>query len=79
MSGCYAVLRRAFAAVHYSNLIEGNELLRGRGPSTRYVLLSATQTGQPVRAGRPRRWTDGLIERELRAYLDGRADWPRPS
>lgn len=52
---------------------------RGAGPSTRYVFPGAV----PARAGgrrpgRPVKWTDTAIERELRAFLDGRSDWPTP-
>ncbi|HLM85553.1 MAG TPA: Fic family protein [Solirubrobacteraceae bacterium] len=55
--------------------------LRGHGPSTRYALPSGEQVRRVGRngPGRPRRWTDAMIEHELRAYLDGRDDWPSPA
>jgi Fic family protein len=54
--------------------------VRGRGPSTRYVLPVRRQSerSDQHRPGRPRRWTDATIERELRAYLRERPDWPSP-
>lgn len=53
--------------------------IRGRGPSTRYALSGPVRAEHADGPGRPRRWTDALIELELRAYLDGRPDWPRPA
>jgi Fic family protein len=53
--------------------------VRGRGPSTRYTLPGPVLRAQPHGPGRPRLWTDALIERELRAYLDDRAEWPTPA
>jgi Fic family protein len=53
--------------------------VRGQGPSTRYALPGALQPENSERPGRPRRWTDALIERELRTYLDDHVDWPRPA
>jgi Fic family protein len=52
--------------------------VRGRGPSTRYALPNAASSRRPSGPGRPRRWTDTLIERELQAFLDGRLNWPSP-
>jgi Fic family protein len=43
-----------------------------RGSSSRYTFAD-----RPERTGRPREWTDERIERELRAFTEGRADWPR--
>jgi Fic family protein len=57
----------------------GMLLVRGSGPSTRYVFPRAVPANRKAGPGRPQRWTDDLIERELRAYLDGRTDWPRPA
>lgn len=55
-------------------------LVRGHGPNTRYAFPGAVQaTRSSGGPGRPRRWTDELIERELRAYLGDRPDWPRPA
>lgn len=53
--------------------------LRGRGPSTRYVFPTAVRSSGGRRRGRPTKWTDATIERELRAFLGGRSDWPPPS
>jgi len=52
---------------------------RGAGPNTRYVFPSAvTRRQRPSRAGRPTKWTDTVIEAELRMFLDGRSEWPSP-
>jgi Fic family protein len=49
---------------------------RGSGSATRYAFTGTA--GAPVRdgRGRPTKWTEARIERELRAFVDGRADWP---
>jgi Fic family protein len=52
---------------------------RGAGPSTQYVFAGVAPPGRRTKAGRPRRWTDEVIEAELRAFLHGRADWPSPA
>lgn len=52
----------------------------GSGPRTRYVFPSSLTPGRRApRVGRPTKWTDAVIEAELRSFLDGRADWPSPS
>ncbi len=71
---------RSSAIADLQDLVSHNMLLvRGNGPSTRYAFPGAVQANRNGGPGRPRRWTDGLIERELHAYLDGRTDWPRPA
>lgn len=52
--------------------------VRGAGSSTRYVFSAATvgQRTNGKRVGRPAKWNDTLIERELRAFVADRADWP---
>ncbi|HET7416345.1 MAG TPA: Fic family protein, partial [Solirubrobacterales bacterium] len=54
---------------------------RGSGVATRY-LFTEHPTGESTpaagRRGRPVKWTDGKIERELRAFVAGRANWPSP-
>ncbi|MGH2880329.1 MAG: Fic family protein [Solirubrobacteraceae bacterium] len=72
-----AAVGRTAALTDIQTLVRHGVLrVRGRGPSTRYALIGAAQLGDDNRSGRPRRWTDGSIERELRAYLDDRSDWP---
>jgi Fic family protein len=62
------------------SLVEhGLVTVRGRGRGTRYVLAGAASPRGRSRAGRPARWTDVRIERELRAFLDGRDTWPSPA
>lgn len=58
----------------------GALILRGAGPATRYALsaTSAASAGREGR-GRPRTWTDQVIERELRTFIGGRHDWPSPA
>jgi cell filamentation protein, protein adenylyltransferase len=53
-------------------------LVRGNGPSTRYAFPGRVRANRKAGPGRPARWTDAVIERELRSYLADRADWPRP-
>jgi Fic family protein len=60
--------------VHHSLLA-----VRGHGPSTRYSLPVRDEAHRVAGLGRHRRWTDALIERELRAYLGTTPDWPRPA
>jgi Fic family protein len=53
--------------------------VRGAGSSTRYVLSGVVAgAGGGRRRGRPTKWTDVTIERELRAFLAGRSEWPTP-
>ncbi len=53
--------------------------IRGAGSGTRYVLRGAiAAVGGGNRRGRPTKWTDAAIERELRAFLAGRSEWPSP-
>lgn len=60
-------------------VLHGALVPRGSGPSVRYVLAAA---GGSCRIGegrgRKRTWTDARIERELRAFVEGRNEWPRP-
>jgi Fic family protein len=52
--------------------------IRGHGPNTRYAFPGPLHTTNAnTGPGRPPRWTDELIERELRAYLSDRTEWPR--
>ena len=52
---------------------------RGAGPHIRYVFSGSVEAAErPPRPGRPTKWTDVVIERELRAFLDGRSEWPTP-
>jgi Fic family protein len=54
--------------------------VRGRGPDTRYVFAGAGTPGRRgERRGRPKKWTDTVIEAELRAFLAGQSAWPSPS
>lgn len=54
---------------------------RGSGSATRY-LFTEHPTGESTqgagRRGRPVKWTDVKIERELRAFVAGRPSWPSP-
>lgn len=54
-------------------------VVRGSGPSTRYALPTGRPQTRHSGLGRPRRWTDSLIESELRTYLNQVSDWPSPS
>lgn len=57
----------------------GVVVTRGAGPATRYLFATAATTGRNAGRGRPRKWTDSLIERELRGFLHGRTKWPSPT
>jgi Fic family protein len=51
--------------------------VRGAGPHTRYVFYGALPNrGRAGGAGRRAKWTDATIEAELRAFLDGKREWP---
>jgi Fic family protein len=53
---------------------------RGAGPSTRYAFPSGVATGRRgSRVGRPPKWTDAIIEAELRAFAGRRTAWPSPA
>jgi cell filamentation protein, protein adenylyltransferase len=76
-----ANIKRTAAITDLQKLV-GHRLLliRGHGSSTRYAFPGAVPTTNgDTGPGRPRRWTDELIEKELRSYLTDRADWPRPA
>ncbi|HZI90611.1 MAG TPA: Fic family protein [Thermoleophilaceae bacterium] len=52
---------------------------RGSGPATRYAFAAASKPPLGGRGrGRKRSWTEARIERELRAFVEGRSEWPRP-
>lgn len=53
-------------------------VVRGAGPQTRYAFPSALPTSGGSGAGRPRKWTDALIEADLRAFVSDRSEWPSP-
>jgi len=51
--------------------------VRGTGPHTRYVFPGALpDQGRASRAGRRPKWTEATIEAELRAFLEGKPEWP---
>jgi len=53
---------------------------RGAGSATRYAFSAALrQRATGERRGRPARWNDTLIERELRTFVAGRGSWPSPA
>jgi cell filamentation protein, protein adenylyltransferase len=53
--------------------------IRGAGYQTRYAFPGPMSSGSGRPRGRPRKWDDARIERELRAFLDGRSAWPTPA
>jgi Fic family protein len=61
--------------VHHGILVP-----RGSGSATRYSFSGAGR-GPGIRRdgrGRPAKWTESRIERELRDFVGGRAAWPSP-
>jgi Fic family protein len=71
---------RSTAGDDLRNLVRHGVLAtRGGGPHTRYVFSGSVESpDRPSRPGRPQKWTDAVIERELRAFLNGRSEWPTP-
>lgn len=76
-----ASVKRTTAITDLQKLVgHGVLLIRGHGPNTRYAFRGAVHAaGIRGGPGRPLRWTDELIEQELRTYLGDRTDWPRPA
>jgi Fic family protein len=71
---------RTKAIVDLRSLVaHGLLLVRGHGPRTRYAFHNPARVRRATKLGRPPRWSDELIERELRVYLANRDDWPRPA
>ena len=75
-----ANVRRSTAGDDLRELVRHNILVpRGGGSATRYVFSAAAKgPRQESRRGRPEKWTDSAIERELRTFLAGRTSWPTP-
>lgn len=70
---------RSAAGVDLRELVRHGVLIpRGAGRSARYLFAAARGNGRSRRGGpgRPSRWTDNSIERELRALVVGRSSWP---
>lgn len=76
-----AGVSRSTAGEELGNLVRHDLLgTRGRGPSTHYVFPSAVAGGQRRPGpGRPAKWSDPVIEAELRRFLNGRSNWPSPA
>jgi Fic family protein len=70
-----AVARTAALAGLQDLVRHGVLLVRGTGANTRYGFASSVDTSG-TRRGRPARWTDTMIERELRSFLSNRSSWP---
>jgi Fic family protein len=71
-------LARTAASSEIAELIQHGILLaRGASTATRYAFVAPVprRPGQ-ARRGRKPRWTEGKIEAELRAFLEGRSSWP---
>jgi len=72
-----ARLARSAAGEDLQALVRHGVLhVRGGGSNTRYTFASAVQSPGGSSRGRPTKWTDAAIERELRAFLAGRSTWP---
>jgi len=76
-----AGIRRSAAGADLRELVRHGLLrTRGAGSNTRYLFAGVVTSGQKAsRRGRPTKWTDTVIENELRAFLNGRSDWPSPA
>lgn len=75
-----AKVGRSAAAADLRALVQHDLLsVRGGGSQTRYVFPGVVSAGSLPGPGRPRKWDDTRIERELRAFLNGRSSWPKPT
>lgn len=76
-----ARVKRSAAGADLRELVRHGVLgTRGASSNTRYVFAGAITPGRRTsRRGRPPKWTDTVIETELRAFLGGRSDWPSPA
>ena len=76
-----AAVGRSAAGNDIRQLIHHGVLVpRGRGTATRYAFIEGrgAGSGEADGRGRPPRWTETKIERELRAFLSERSTWPSP-
>lgn len=74
-----AGIGRSAAGVDLRELVRHGVLIpRGAGRSARYLFAAARGNGRSRQGGpgRPSRWTDTSIERELRTVVAGRSSWP---
>lgn len=76
-----AGIKRSAAGADLRELVRHGVLgTRGASSNTRYLFAGAVTPRQPASSrGRPTKWTDTVIEAELRAFLNGRSDWPSPA
>jgi len=71
---------RSSALEDLGRLVQHGVLLpRGGGSSTRYAFSASVARPRRSGPGRPEKWTDTVVERELRAFVAGRSRWPRPT
>lgn len=73
-----ASIGRSAAGNDLRRLVEHGILVpRGSGPATRYAFTGTARKGaRRDGRGRPAKWTDAKIERELRDFLSERSVWP---
>lgn len=76
-----ALIGRTSAGRDLRTLVQGGLLVpRGSGSATRYA-FSGPGPGKATRRdgrGRPAKWTESRIERELRDFVGDRTAWPSP-
>jgi Fic family protein len=75
-----AHLGRSAANTDLRRLVQHGVLrTRGSGSATRYVFSApAARPATTERRGRPARWNETRIERELRTFIAERESWPSP-
>lgn len=74
-----AGIGRSAAGHDLRSLVEhGVVAVRGSGRGTRYVLAGSVAARAGGRPGRPVKWTEARIERELRAFVAEHGTWPSP-
>lgn len=73
-------IRRTQASADLAGLVKAGILRTvASGPSTRYRLAISMKTNGGRKRGPAATWTDDRVEAELREFIRGRTDWPRPS
>jgi Fic family protein len=75
-----AHLGRSAASSDLRRLVQHGVLrVRGSGSATRYLFsAAAARPSTSTRRGRPARWDEARIERELKVFVTGRESWPSP-
>jgi Fic family protein len=76
-----AAVSRSSAGADLRELVRHGVLVpRGAASATRYAFAATMRVRESDgKRGRPQKWTDAAIERELRAFLTDHSSWPSPA